>query len=753
MELREDERRAGRVGDGDYFDFRGGTFHGPVTGKSESPRAAPSPTALSALPAAPAVFTGREDEVAELLGALDPGVGGGSESVVISAVSGLGGVGKTALALCVAHAARGRGWFSGGALFVDLRGYDEVPVTADQAVLALLRALGVGDADLPPTADEQYARYRGELSSREPVLILLDNASDPAQIVPLLPGEGSGHRVLVTSREVQDSLPVRQFRVDGLSPDASRDLIERSLRLSYPGDHRVTEEPEDVRELAELCGHLPLALLIVSALLRRRKRPVSTLVDELRAAEDRLRALRAKGVDQYGKELSLRPVFDVMYARLEPELARVFRLLGQAPGDSVGLGAAIALTSLEPEYLEPLLDELTAVSLLTALPGGERWVMHDLVRVYAQLVAVEEPGVHEEVAEARKGLLEVYFQLLVSAKAHIEGIPEAAPQDYFKTRELALKWLDSERAGLLEIAYWTDGEDKGRPLSLLIVLYLDSYLRLRLALDDWATVTKAAYEAACRVHDSWAEAETSSAHGRALSYLWRFEEAETAHRRALRLSEDSGDAEGQALAWNRIGLALRALGRYDDAIDAHTRSARIAAEIGLIRQTSWLRIDLGAALSEMGRAEEAQDVFKEALAVHVELRDKWGEMAARDGLGVTFLKLGRHEEAVTAFVRVLWLLAESDDWHHRAIVWNNLGLSWNELGSYEETLGAHIRALNWFAFYCVRFEDVWTRANIGTVLRRLGSTGEALSARLQALDLYGEFGDNPEIAEFLDTHP
>lgn len=179
------------MGDGDYFDFRGGTFHGPVTGKSESPRAAPSPTALSALPAAPAVFTGREDEVAELLGALDPGVGSGSESVVISAVSGLGGVGKTALALCVAHAARGRGWFSGGALFVDLRGYDEVPVTADQAVLALLRALGVGDADLPPTADEQYARYRGELSSREPVLILLDNASDPAQIVPLLPGEGA----------------------------------------------------------------------------------------------------------------------------------------------------------------------------------------------------------------------------------------------------------------------------------------------------------------------------------------------------------------------------------------------------------------------------------------------------------------------------------------------------------------------------------------------------------------------------------
>ena len=745
---------AGPVGDGDHIDMRGSTFYGPVTGKSESPRAAPSPTALSALPAAPAVFTGREDEVAELLGALDPGVGGGSESVVISAVSGLGGVGKTALALCVAHEARGRGWFAGGALFVNLRGYDDVPVTADQAVLALLRALGVGDADLPPTADEQYARYRGELSSREPVLIVLDNASDPAQIAPLLPGEGGGHRVLVTSREVQDSLPVRQFRVDGLTPDASRDLIDRSLRRNDPGDRRVADEPEAVRQLAELCGHLPLALLIVSALLRRRRqRPVSTLVGELRAAEDRVRALRAKGVDQYGKELSLRPVFDVMYARMEPELARVFRLLGQAPGDSVGLAVALTLTSLERECLEPLLDELAAVSLLTPFPGGERWVMHDLVRVYARLIAVEDPEVHEEVTEARRRLLEFYSHLLTSAKAHVEGIPEAAPQDYFNTRELALKWLDSERTGLLEIARWTDGEDKGRPDSLLIALYLDSYLTLRRAFDDWATVTKAAYEAALRVHDSWAEAKASTAHGGALFQLRRFEEAEAAQRRALRLSEDSGDAEGQAMAWDHLGVTLRTLGRHDDAIDAHTRSVRIAAEIGLVQQTSRMRMRLGAALSDAGREEEAHDVFEEALTVHVELGDKRGETAAHDGLGVTLLRLGRHEEAVSAFVRVLGLCAETGDWHRRANAWNNLGQTWSELGLHNEALGAHTQALNWYVFFCDRHGEALTRACMSDVLLQLNRNQEALSAKRQALDLFREFGDDPEIAKFLNAHP
>ncbi|WP_189264106.1 hypothetical protein [Streptomyces fuscichromogenes] len=120
--------------------------------------ATPSPTALSTLPPPPAAFTGREVEVTELSRALSADSDEVAESVVVSAVAGLGGVGKTALALHVAHAARGQGRFPGGALFLDLRGYDEVPVTADQAVLSLLRALGVGDRELPPTADEQYAR-------------------------------------------------------------------------------------------------------------------------------------------------------------------------------------------------------------------------------------------------------------------------------------------------------------------------------------------------------------------------------------------------------------------------------------------------------------------------------------------------------------------------------------------------------------------------------------------------------------------
>ncbi|RPF30512.1 tetratricopeptide repeat protein [Streptomyces sp. TLI_185] len=684
---------------GDYFDFRGSTFHGPVTGKVESPRAAPSPTALSALPAAPAVFRGREDEVAELLGALDPRVGEGSESVVISAVAGLGGVGKTALALAVAHAARERGWFPGGALFVDLRGYDEVAVTADQAVLALLRALGVGDADLPPTAEEQYAYYRAELSAREPVLILLDNASDPTQIAPLLPGEGGGHRVLVTSREVQDSLPVRQFSVTGLAPDASLDLVDGSLRRYDPDDRRVAEEPDAVRQLADLCGHLPLALLIVSALLRRRRhRPVSTLVGELRAASDRVRALRARGVDQYGKELSLRPVFDVTYERLEPELARVFRLVGQAPGDSIGIGPAANLTGLVPQQLEPLLDELTAVSLLTAVSGDRRWQMHDLVRLYARIVA-DDPGVRDEATEGRKRLLGYYSQVSLSAKAYVGRRPDEAPLALFDDREHALQWLDDERTGLLAATQWTDTDDQEQLQAVMwLALTLDSYLKHLRAFDDLGIAAAAACQAARRARHATGEAMAQGSLGTALHFLNRLTEAVLAHRRALDLYTQLGQPDGQAMTWNNLGLTLEALQRHSNAIDAYTQSMCIYTELGMRHQAAVASQNLGRVLARAGRLEESHDVLQEALVTFVELGAKDAETSVQSSLGVTLRKLGRLEESVTALTRCLGLCAEFGDWYGRAGVWSDLGLTWVELGLHSEALAAFTRARDWWVF-------------------------------------------------------
>ncbi|MER7641937.1 tetratricopeptide repeat protein [Streptomyces sp. NPDC126522] len=719
--------------------MRGSTFYGPVTGKSESPRAAPSPTALSALPAAPAVFTGREDEVAELLGALDPGVGGGSESVVISAVSGLGGVGKTALALSVAHEARGRGWFSGGALFVDLRGYDDVPMTADQAVLALLRTLGVEDADLPPTPDEQYARYRGELGSREPVLILLDNASDPAQIVPLLPGEGGGHRVLITSREVQDSLPVRQFRVAGLTPGASRDLVDRQLRQYDPGDRRVAEEPEAVRRLARLCGHLPLALLIVSALLRRRRqRPVSTLVDELRAAEDRVRALRAKGVDQYGKELSMWPVFDVMYARLEPELARVFRLLGQAPGSDIGIGSATSLTALPPEKLRSLLDDLAAASLVTPSPNGGRWQMHDLVRLYAQAVAAGTPELEEEVISARRSLLFYYAQGAWAAKFTIKGERDDEVPDLFDgSLARALSWCDSERTGLVTVALWTRSNDPVQTrFALALAIGLESYLNHDRAYSEWATVARAACAAARSLEDPEDEAEAWDSLGRALYGLRRFEEALDSYGHAVRIYAELGDRDGQAQSWNNLGLVLRELRRSEEAVDAYTCSLNLFIELGNHHAAATARGNLGTFLADQGQLDEAHTCLTQALEIHRKVGDLLGEAGARCNLGAVLLRIGRAEEAHVHLTHSLGLCAEVGDWHGRARAWNNLGTVLLTLGYPNEAVAAHTRARDWYAALDDSHSEALASLNLGSTLLDLNRIEAALEAARRARDLY-----------------
>ncbi|WP_256725230.1 NB-ARC domain-containing protein, partial [Streptomyces acidiscabies] len=218
---------------------------------------------------------------------------------------------------------RERGMFPGGVLFVDLRGDGEVPVSAEQAVSSLLWAMGVREGEV--------GRYRSELASREAMLVVLDNAGGGEQVVPLLPGEGVGHRVLVTSRDVLGSFPVRSVEVEALSGDTGRELIERAL----PGDPRLGD---GVRELVEVCGGLPLALVIVAALLRRRRGlGVRELVAELEG--DRVGLLAADGVDQYGKSLVLRPVLDAMYRRLGEETrAPSSSVIAWRVGDQAGRG-------------------------------------------------------------------------------------------------------------------------------------------------------------------------------------------------------------------------------------------------------------------------------------------------------------------------------------------------------------------------------------------------------------------------------
>ena len=246
--------------------------HGPVLQGGQfinstfvTQQAAAAPVALAQLPPLVSGFTGREAELAQVAGLLDPA--GDAGAVVVSAVAGLAGVGKTALAVHAAHAAQAAGWFPGGVLFIDLHGYDQAPVQPGQALDALLRALGVPGEHIPDGTEQRAGLYRSVLAQiGAPVLIVADNASAEAQVRPLLPGPGP-HRVIVTSRHTLAGLGARLLDVTVLDQAAAVALLDGALQAARPGDDRISGDPAAAGRLAEVCGGLPLALQITAALL------------------------------------------------------------------------------------------------------------------------------------------------------------------------------------------------------------------------------------------------------------------------------------------------------------------------------------------------------------------------------------------------------------------------------------------------------------------------------------------------------
>ncbi|PBC61416.1 regulator [Streptomyces sp. Tue6028] len=573
--------------------------------------------------------------------------------VVICAVSGLGGIGKTSLALSAAHKALRHGWFPGGTLFVDFRGYDPDPVTADQALLALLDGLGVRGSDLPQTPSAQYALYRTLLAQRrDPTLLLLDNASDPEQLTPLMPGTDH-HRVLITSRNRLTDLPARLIDLDVLEPAAAADLVDKALRLSDELDDRPAHEPEAVAALAAVCGHHPLALRIVVGMLRKRRyRSIASLVDDLRETGDRTATL------------GVRPIFDSAYGQLPPDQARLLRLLTLAPTAEVGTHAAVALADLPTDRTLALLEELAASHLVTPAPtdGGVRWRLHDLVRDYGAAAAVSSTALREEGEAARDRLLEFYCRWARDADALLRKRPPGATPEHFTTRHEALAWLDAERAALVASVQWSE---KGRHAdqTVRLTLHLMDYgLNWRRDCVEWIAMSRPARAAARRTGDRIAEARILNSLGFALRELNQLTEAMDAHTDARDLYETTDDPHGTASAWNNIGLTLADLGRSPEAAEALTHARDLHHATGFVSGEAAASHNLGNTLQDVGRLTEAIDAYSRACHLHHAVDDLPGEAMAWAGLGSALQEAMRWDEAIEACETALRMYLEFTDW-------------------------------------------------------------------------------------------
>ncbi len=607
------------------------------------------------LPADVAGFTGRRWHLDELDRLAGDGAGHArrSSAVVVSAVDGTAGVGKTALAVHWAHRVRER--FPDGQLYVNLRGYSAgPPVRPVEALAGFLHALGVAPENVPVHTDEAAGLYRSLLADRR-VLVLLDNAADAEQVRPLLPG-APGCLVLVTSRDRVPGLVARdgatRLTLEVLIDAEARALLERLI-----GAARVRAEPEAADELARACAFLPLALRIAAANLLERPEPgIAGYLAEL-AAGDRLAALAVEG----DESTAVRAAFDLSYARLDPEARRMFRLLGLVPGPDVTAEAAAALADVSAQQAGALLDRLTRVHLLDQ-HALDRYTSHDLLRLYATERATAEDGPADRDAALRR--LYRYYQDRADASAtvlypELFRLPSPPPESnrYIADPNEALAWLDAERPNLMAVITATAASGPHQTAWRLGDA-MRGYFQIRMHAVDWLTAARAALAAARAQENPQAEAGAQLSLGAYYWYQGRYRHAIDAYTAMHALARKADWSEGQAAALTNLGGLRAMVGELERA------ATDLDQALALQLRNDWRTgqaislSNLGLVQWELGNLQRAADYFARALSLHLTTNSARGKAQAFMDLGDTYSLMGEFDQALIYLRNALVLQRE-----------------------------------------------------------------------------------------------
>ncbi|GLZ41059.1 BTAD domain-containing putative transcriptional regulator [Actinokineospora sp. NBRC 105648] len=576
------------------------------------------------LPAETPGFVGRTtplESLDDLLHQVD-----GSPGVVIVALSGTAGVGKTALALRWAHRARER--FPDGQLSVNLQGYSAgTPLTSQEVLVRFLHALGVVPERVPINLEEAAGLYRTLLTGKR-VLVLLDNAATAEQVRPLLPGS-SGCLVLVTSRDRLTGLTAQdgahQLPLDVLTAPEAVDLLGRLV-----GVGRMRREPAAAAEMAAICGHLPLALRIAGANLAIR--PLISIADYTRELRDRG---RMTGLAVAGDESgAVRAAFDLSYEKLVPAARRLFRLLGAVPGVDVDPAAAAALSGLPIGDAARLLRVLDHGNLIREHTRG-RYTFHDLLREYAFGRASAE----DREAERTGAVVGLFDHYLSEIEAHsavlwrVGSLPEQGAE------ERALAWLDAERANLVSAASAASSLGLHR-YAWRFAESLRPYFWNRGHGADGLVVAKAALAAARAADNVDAEASVHDLLGLIHTNLSDYVAAIESHRWALELSQSTGNRIVEAAALHNLGRAHSQLGQpaqasafYEQALELNRTIGNRFGEAGALNY-------LGGTALSLGRPQEAIERHTEALDLSTRIGNRHVQAAACQGIGLTLWAMG-----------------------------------------------------------------------------------------------------------------
>jgi len=637
-------------------------------------------------------FAGREQEIGKL-DALAREASGAAGAVVISAIGGTAGVGKTALALHWAH--RMADQFPDGQLYVNLRGFDPsgAPVTAGEAIRGFLSALGVAGERVPAELEAQAGLYRSLLAGRR-MLIVADNARDEAQVRPLLPAT-SGCLVLVTSRRRLAGL-VAAEGAHAITLDVLNDTEAADLLATRLGAERVAAEPGPAAELIGLCARLPLALAVIAARAAAHPGfPLAVLAAELRGEQGRLTAL-----DAGDPAASVRAALSWSYRHLTPAAARMLRLLGLHPGPDISLPAAASLAGMQHEEARAALAGLTAAHLLTEhVP--DRFTSHDLLRAYAAEQAETLISADERRA-ARHRVLNHYlhsaraadWQLYPVRRPSIEMDPPAAgtTPEQFAGHAQALAWFDAEHRVLLAAigVAATEGFDA---YAWQLGWTMETFFSHRDHLHDWAATQRTALTAARRL----------------------------------------GDSNAKAFAHRGIANALLELGNYRDGYAHLQHAMKLRRRLGDQAGQARLLLDLSRLHQRQGRLRHSLRSAQEAFGMYRELGDRLGEANALNHAGWTLDQIGDYEQALACCQQALVIMVALGDRHNAASTLDSLAYAYHQLGHHARAAACYRHSVRMHAEAGLTYQRALTLANAGDAYYAAGNPPAARDAWQEAL--------------------
>ncbi|WP_340383976.1 BTAD domain-containing putative transcriptional regulator [Streptomyces sp. SS7] len=646
------------------------------------------------------LFIGRETELDEVLALFDTGRPRPG-TVVIGAVGGMAGVGKTTLAVHWAHRIADR--FPDGQLYVNLRGFDPSGAVMEpgEAVRGFLDALGVPPERVPHTTAAQSALYRSTLAGRR-VLVVLDNARDTEHVTPLLPGS-PGCLTLVTSRDELPGLAAahgaRSLVLHPFDEDRTRAFLVRRL-----GAARVAAEPRAADEIGALCAGLPLALACVAA--RAAAHPHFRLADiagELREAHGSLDAFaRADASVDVGT------VFSWSTDAVSPDAARLFRLLALHPGPDLTLPAATALAGLTERRTRRLLAELTGLHLVTEHSPG-RHSLHDLLRAHA----AELLDAHETETEREAALDRLHHHYLHTAHTADRLLaptsdpltpppaPEGARPEPLADDHHALAWLTAEHAVLLAVV---TAAASGRPARARLACHL-----------AWSL--EPFFDRRGHWHDALGAQRTALGTARRLA-------DPVLLARGLR---------GLARIEGRLGLHTRAVPRLEQALGLFTALGDDTGRAHTHRSLGWecdQRGDLPGALRHN----------QHALALFRALGDRAAQASVLNSVGWYHARLGAYRAALTHCHEALHMLQDLGDRYGQATTWDSIAYAHHHLGRHPHALLGYRNALTLLRDLGVPYleADILTRA--GDTHLALGDRAAAHEAWTRALALLRELG-------------